>query len=226
LLSALVLRAADRPPLQHTNLGVSNGCFVETVVFLDHWKETAGTDAWARLLQWGAKEDEEVVMGHAVAICESKGALWSWDINFGWTKLAVDPAQKETADVVAKPVVAKYPRVTSRYPTFRFDFPQNPSATPPVGQPANENFAIRDASIVGEKLARHRPVNVVRYSRLENGVAKESAVAVFLFHGRYCVYLPEIGTVPFRVRGGTENLRLVQELVRRGFPSASGFKKL
>jgi hypothetical protein len=223
------LRAAGQaptPPLQHVMMGVANGCFVETVAFLDQWNDKNGADSWARLLQWGAKEDEEVVMGHAVAVCEFKGALWSWDINHGWHKLAVDPAQRENAEMVAGPVLARYPRVTARYPTFRHDFPQSASTTLPEAQPANANLSVRDASIVGAKLARHRPVNVVRFTRLEQGEPKESAAVVFLFHGRYCVYVPEMGTVPFRLRGGTENLRLIQELLRRAFPSASSLRKL
>lgn len=224
--SPLAAAGTAAPPLQHAMMGVANGCFVETVAFLDHWQESAGPEAWARLLQWGAKEDDEVVMGHAVAICEARGALWSWDINFGWTKLPVDTAQREKPEVVAPPVLANYPRVNARYPTFRFDFPQTPGATPPVARPAHPNTSVRDASIVGARLARRRPVNLVSFKRLENGVEAESAAVVFLFHGRYCIYVPEMGTVPFRVRGGTENLRLVQELVRRAFPGASGFKKL
>ena len=55
------LRAAEKPPLPHEMMGVANGCFVESVVFLDHWHEVFGEEAWARMVQWGAKEDEEVV---------------------------------------------------------------------------------------------------------------------------------------------------------------------
>ncbi len=207
-------------------LGVANGCFVESVIFLDHWKEARGGEAWARLLQWGAREEEEVVMGHAVAICEAPGALWSWDINFGWTKLGVEPAQKENAEVVAAPIVKKYPRVTPRYPTYRIDFPQAPAPAAPSAQLTSTNPALRDASLVGERLARHRPVNVVRFSYEAGGAKKESAVAVFLFHGRFCIYSPEAGTIPFRARGGVENLRLIQDLVRRLFPGASGLEKI
>jgi hypothetical protein len=222
--------AADKktepPPLQHPMMGVANGCFVETVAFLDHWKQARGAEAWAKLLQWGAREEEEVVMGHAVAICESRGALWSWDINFGWTKLTISPDEKEKPEIVARPVVGKYPKVTWRYPTYRFDFPQTASATPPVPQLTNANRSIRDATIVGAKLAQKRPVNVVKFSWLENGQPKESAAVVFLFHGRYCIYASEMGTVPFRVRGGTENLRLIQDLLRRAFPGVSNVKKV
>jgi hypothetical protein len=38
--------------------------------------------------------------------------------------------------------------------------------------------------------------------------------------------VPEVGTVPFRTRGSVENLRLVQELLRRIFPGTGGLKKL
>jgi hypothetical protein len=226
LIPAGLLAAAERPPLEHAMMGVANGCFVETVAFLDRWKETSGSDAWARLLQWGAKEDEEVVMGHAVAVCEARGALWSWDINHGWSRLPVDVAQREDAGVVAGPVLAKYPRITARFPTYRFDFPQAASASLPVAQPANNNPSLRDATMVGARLARHRPVNVVTFKWSGNGQEKESAAVVFLFHGRYCIYAPEIGTIPFRVRGGTENLRLIQQLLRRWFPGLGEVRKL
>ena len=216
----------DKPPVQHAMMGVANGCFVETVAFLDRWNEARGADAWARLLQWGAREDEEVVMGHAVAICESRDALWCWDSNFGWTKLPVEAGQREDVAVVAAPVLKRYPKVTARYPTFRLDFPQTPSPVIPTAQLTAVNTALRDASIVGAHLAKRRPVNVVRFSYGPDEAKKESAAAVFVFHGRYCVYVPEMGTVPFRVRGDVANLRLIQELLRRAFPGVSGVKKL
>src|SRR6185369_16916122 len=97
-----------------------------------------------------------------------------------------DALQKENAEVVAAPILVKYPKISGRFPTYRMDFPQSPSDASPVAQPANENPSIRDASIVGERLARHRPVNVVRFSYSENGEKKESAAVVFVFHGRYC----------------------------------------
>ena len=207
-------------------LGVANGCFVETVAFLDRWNETQGADAWSRLLQWGAREDEEVVMGHAVGICESRGALWSWDSNFGWTKLQVGLEQRDNAAAVAAPVLRRYPKITARFPTYRFDFPQVAGGAAPAVQLTATNTSIRDASIVGAQLAKRRPVNVVRFSHGPDDAKQESAAAVFVFHGRYCVYVPEMGTVPFRVRGDVANLRLIQELLRRAFPGASGVKRL
>ena len=217
---------AEKPPLSHAMLGVSNGCFVETVAFLDRWSEATGGNAWARLLQWGAREDEEVVMGHAVAICEARGALWSWDSNSGWARLPVDPAERDHADKVAVPVLKRYPRVAALFPTYRFDFAQSPSGAPPKAQLTNTNTAVRDASIVGAQLGLKRPVNVVCFSYGNEDAKRETAAAVFVFHGRYCIYVPEAGTVPFRVRGDVANLRLIQELLRRGFPGVTGVRKL
>ncbi len=216
---------AEKPPLNHPMMGVANGCFVETVAFLDHWKQVNG-DAWARLLQWGARSEDEVVMGHAVAICEARDALWSWDINHGWNRLPVETAQRETVESVAAPVLKKYPKVSARYPTYRFDFPQTPAGTPPMADLANSNTALRDASVVGAQLSRARPVNVVRFTYGSGEEKRESAAAVFVFHGRYCVYVPEAGTVPFRVHTGVENLRVIQELLRRIFPGASDVRKM
>ena len=216
----------EKPPLQHAMLGVANGCFVETVAFLDRWSETHGPEAWARLLQWGAREDEEVVMGHAVGICESRGALWCWDSNLGWTKLPVDVGQREDVAAVAAPVLKRYPKVTARYPTYRHDFQQTPKPAAPAVQLTAASTAVRDATIVGAQLARKRPVNVVSFSYGPDEAKQESAAAVFVFHGRYCVYVPEIGTVPFRVRGDVANLRLIQTLLRRGFPGVTGLKKI
>ena len=230
-LAATALPAAtpklEKPPLNHAMLGVTNGCFVETVAFLDHWHETFGAESWARMLQWGAKEDEEVVAGHAVALGEARGALWAWDINFGWTKLPVDPAVRGDAVEVSKPILAKYPKVTARYPTLRHDFPQSPGKAPgKAEQPGAAERSVRDALLVGQKLARHRPVNVVRFSYGAGESKTESAAAVFVFHGRYCVYVPEIGTVPFRVKTSVENIRVIQELLRRAFPGVTGVRKL
>ena len=218
----------DRPPLAHELMGVANGCFVESVAFLDHWQEAFGAEPWARMLQWGAKADEEIVAGHAVAVCEARGKLWCWDINFGWTPLAIDPAQRENTELVAAPILAHYPKISARYPTFRYDFPQAPAASPPVAQPGAENASLRDASIVAERLARHRPVNLVRFKlpAEDGGEAREGAAVVFLFNGRYCIYIPEFGTTPFRARGGVENLRLIHELLRRELPGASELQKM
>jgi hypothetical protein len=226
---AMVVRGATpaQPPLAHDLMGVANGCFVESVAFLDHWQEAFGADAWARMLQWGAKEEEEVVAGHAVAVCEARGKLWCWDINFGWKPVPVDAAQREDVAAVAKPIVARYPSVTARFPLYRSDFAQPAAAVAPVAQPAAENPAIRDATIVGERLARHRPVSVVRFDRPAGEAKAEGAAVVFMFHGRYCIYVPELGTTPFvRIHGSVANLRLLQQALNRLVPGVTGVRKL
>jgi hypothetical protein len=223
-LASLVM-AADKPPLPHTAIGVANGCFVETVAMLDAWQEKMGVEPWAKLLRWGAKEDEEVVAGHAVAVVEARGRLWCWDGNFGWTALGVDAAQREQVGAVVVPIVARYARVQAQYPSYFADFPQ-PAGAPIAAQVASPNMSVRDATLVGERLARHRPVNVVTFSYGPDDNRRASAAAVFVYGGRYCVYVPEIGTVPARGHGSVENLRLIQQTLRRMCPGTGAVTKL
>lgn len=216
---------APKPPLMHAPMGVANGCFVETVALLDAWRDAKGGEAWSRLLQWGAREDDEIVAGHAVAICDAGSGLWCWDVNFGWSKLPLDPAQRDEAAAVAVPVLKRYPRVAARFPLYRHDFPQTPGALASAALAAEPNAALRDARIVGARLAAARPVNVVRFTHGAGDDKRESAATVFLFHGRYCIYLPEMGTVPFRTRSSVENVRLIQDMLRRMLPGVTGVQK-
>lgn len=219
------MRAAEPAPPVHAPMAVANGCFVESVALLDAWHEKAGAEAWAKLLRWGAKEADEVVAGHAVAVVERQGKLWCWDVNFGWGPLVVDAGQRETAAVVAGSVAARYATGQAQHPLYMADFPQTPAAGP-AAQLTNANPAIRDASIVGERLARRRPVNVVGFTEGTGAAARENAAAVFVYGGRFCVYVPARGTVPFRVRGGVENLRLIQQLLRRMVGDVGVVRKL
>ncbi|MDP3071446.1 MAG: hypothetical protein Q8N18_14240 [Opitutaceae bacterium] len=214
-----------KPPFLHAPMGVANGCFVETVALLDAWRDAKGTEAWSRLLQWGARDDDEIIAGHAVAIVDEGGALWCWDLNFGWSRLPGEVAQRDEAALVAAPVLKKYPRVTAQFPLYRHDFPQTPGQLVSAALAVEPNAAVRDARIVGARLAMARPVNVVRFAYAEGERRRESAAAVFVFHGRYCVYVPELGTVPFRARGGVENVRLIQDLLRRALPGVTGVRK-
>lgn len=226
LLTGAQAATPEKPPLTHEMMAVANGCFVETVAFLDHWHERFGANAWARMVQWGAKAEDEVVAGHAVAVGEAQGRLWCWDINFGWRPVPVDAAKRENAEAVAAPIVARYAGISARFPLYRFDFPQAAEDAPPTAQPANPNPSFRDASIVGATLSEHRPVNVVRFLHGPTGQQQESAAVVFVFHGRYCVYVPEIGTVPFRARGSVENLRMIQQCLIRLLPGTNSVRKL
>lgn len=213
--------AAEKPPMSYVPLRVANGCFVETVAMLDEWQGKMGGEAWAKMLRWGAKEEEEVVAGHAVAVVEMRGKLWCWDVNFGWAALPMDAAQRENAETVVVPVVARYAKVKAQYPSYFADFPQAAGAAPKLTDPASGaegNAALRDVLAVAERLAHRRPVTVVTFSYGPEGSPRASAAAVFVFGGRYCVYVPEIGTVPTRARGGVENLRMIQTILRRMCP--------
>lgn len=227
LAATVLLHGADRPPMAYAPMGVANGCFVETVALLDDWHDAMGADAWARLLEWGAKDDEDALAGHAVTVCEARGKLWCYDINFGWRALPLDLGQRDDLPAVAAPIVARYPKITAVYPVYRYDLAQAAATSPPVAQLTAESAAVRDASVVGARLATHRPVNVVRFDYGPDESKAEGAATVFLFGGRYCVYTPMRGTMIYlRVRGGIENLRLIQELLRRLYPGVGAVKKL
>jgi hypothetical protein len=217
LMLGAALPAAERAPMPHAPLGVANGCFVESVALLDEWAEKRGADGWAKLLRWGAKEEEETVAGHAVAVVETNGRLWCWDVNFGWAPLSVDAGQRENVEAVVPPIVGRYTRVKAQYPLYMADFPQVAGASPVASERAAEkdNASLREALAVAERLARRRPVNVVTFTYGPEGNRRASAAAVFVYGGRYCLYVPEVGTVPTRAKGGVENLRLIQELLRR-----------
>jgi hypothetical protein len=221
--------AAEKPPLQYVPMGVANGCFVESVVFYDTVHETFGADVWCRVLQWGAKEDEEIVAGHAVAVFEQRGRLWCWDLNRGFAALSVEPAQREEVEKVAAPVLAKYPRITAYFPLYRYDFAQAPDPAPPDESRAvtQTDLVFRDALLAGARLAKHRTVNVVQFSFVADGESRQSAATVFIFHGRLCIYFPERGTVPFRSRAlAVQNLRLIQDAIRQQYRGAQSVKPL
>lgn len=226
LAMGVAARAAEVPPLKYEMMAVANGCFVESVAFLDAWQEKMGAETWARMLRWGAREEDEVVAGHAVAVCEARGRLWCYDINFGWSVLAAEAAQREDVQAVVTPIVAKYPRIKAEFPSYLSDFAQPPADAVPVAQLANPNPQVRDATIVAARLARHRPVNVVTFTWGTEEEKHASAAVVFLFYGRFCVYVPEKGTVPFRERAGVENLRVLRLLLLRMFPGARDIAKL
>lgn len=169
LLAGTWAWAAEAPPVAHQAMGVPNGCFVETVALLDDFADAAGASAWARMLQWGATEQDEVVAGHAVAVVESRGKLWCWDVNFGWSALTVSLAQREDAAAVAVPLTARYPTISPKWPLYRSDFPQTPQA----GAKPPAMAAEGPAKTVAARLAKHRPVNLVEFSYAENGAPRK-----------------------------------------------------
>jgi hypothetical protein len=220
------LRAAPGP-FPYARMGVANGCFVESVAFGDELRARFGEETWYRLLQWGAKEADEVVAGHAVSVFEHRGRLWSYDINHGFTPLEVPLAQREDVAAVAKLATAPYlEKITPRFPIYREDFPHAPDPSPPA--PVDEGVEerdVRDAGLAAARLARHRVVSLVEFTYPKDGAAKRGAAVAFVFNGRLCVYSPAAGTFPFRVTAITvENIRQLQELLRRIHPGASNLK--
>jgi hypothetical protein len=212
------MAAADRPLFAYTQMWVANGCFVESVACYDAFHETVGDEPWARVLQWGAREDEAMVAGHAVAVFESEGTLWCWDVNHGWMRLPVSTAERDDADAVAAPILATYPKVSAVYPMLWDGGAQVPAPGPPAGEAGDGAEGLRDAETAAARLARHRPVNLIEVSHFENGQSKTSEAVEFAFGGRLCIYSPEKGTTIFRARGTVWNVHLTLEMVRRIFP--------
>lgn len=218
--------AADRPPLSYETLGVENGCFVESVACFDAFHESFGAEAWGRVLQWGAREDEVMVAGHAVAVFESAGALWCWDVNHGWARLAVAVSERDDAAVVAGPITARYPRVTALYPVLWDDGGQAPAQGPQGAEPPDGGYDSRDARLAAGRLARRRPVNLVEFTQPGDGESRTGEAVVFVFGGRMCLYSPLKGTMIFRARSTVWNVRLTQEMLRRMFPGAERIRSL
>jgi hypothetical protein len=230
MVTALLLSSglqAGPGPFPYARIGVTNGCFVESVAFGDELRTRFGNEVWYRLLQWGAKEADEVVAGHAVVVFEHRSRLWSYDINHGFTVIEVPLAQRGDVAAVAKLATAPYlEKITPRYPIYREDFPSAPDPSPPV--PPGDEVAdrdLRDASLVAARLAKYRAVKLVEFSYPKEGVTKQGAAVAFVFNGRLCVYSSSYGTVPFRVTAITvENIRQLQELLRRMYPGASNLR--
>ncbi|HEV8073304.1 MAG TPA: hypothetical protein VGP21_04150 [Opitutaceae bacterium] len=224
-----VQAARVKPPFPHETLGVSNGCFVESVCFYDHYQEIFGADPWVRVLQWGAEENDVAVSGHAVAVFELRGQLWAWDINFGFLPLEVRLDSKDNITQVAAPLVAKYPGIVPQHLTYRYDAaPQQPETHLPEVLATHEVRAFRDATLAGARLGAHRPVNVMQFSYVDgSGDTLQSAATVFIFNGKVCIYFPEHGTFPFILPNLTIfNLRQLQWAIRQKYPGAYDLKSL
>lgn len=223
---ALPAHADPNPPFAYERLNVANGCFVESVACFDAFHEAFGDRGWVRVLQWGAKEDEVVVAGHAVLVFEASEGLWCWDVNRGWMPLSVAPAEKENAATVAGPIVANYPRVTALYPMYWNDEPPGPGQPPPGAATGETSQGWQPARVVAERLARHRPVNLVEYAMPGSGDATAGEAVVFAFGGRLCVYTPERGTTLFRAHGSVWNVRLVMEMIHRIVPGSGQIRSI
>jgi hypothetical protein len=220
--------AAVTPPFSHETLGAGNDCLVESVYFYDHVKELFGPNTWVRILQWGAKENDVVVGGHAVAVFELQGQLWAWDINFGFMPLNVPLESKENIALVMAPIVAKYPDIEPYHPMYRQDSSQQPELHLPEVLATNDVPAIREATLTGARLGLHRPVNVIEFSYPDGSGGKlQSAATVFIFYGQVCIYFPGEGTYRYIFPNLTVvNMRQIQWAIRQEFPGASDVHSL
>jgi hypothetical protein len=228
LLSLWPALHAGPGPFPHVQIGVANGCFVESVAMGDELRGKLGSAGWYRLLQWGAKEADEVVAGHAVMIFVYRAQLWSYDINHGYTPLDLPPAKREDVELVAKQATIPYlDKIVPRYPVYRRDFPQEPDENPPVPAEGMQERAVRDATLVAVRLAAFRPVTLVEFDYPKDGEMRHAGAVAFVYSGRLCIYTSPGGTVPFRTRAlSVENIRQLQELLRRMHPGASNLRVL
>ncbi|MEZ0217581.1 MAG: hypothetical protein ACAH89_10635 [Rariglobus sp.] len=223
-VSAAPPKAKTAPPFPYARMGVANGCFVESVAFGDALRTRLGGETWYRILQWGAKDEDEVVAGHAVLVFQTLGQLWSYDINYGLNALETPVTNRDNVAAVAKEATAPYvEKITPRFPLYREDFPQTPDAKPPAEFDGVVEKDLRDAGLVAGRLAKYRPVALVEFTYPTDGVPQRGAAVAFVYSGRLCVYSPAYGTVPFRARAlNVDNLRQLQEMLRRIHPGVSG----
>ncbi|MBC8040693.1 MAG: hypothetical protein H7Y06_09135 [Opitutaceae bacterium] len=222
-VSAAPPKAKTALPFPYARMGVANGCFVESVALGDALRARLGGETWYRILQWGAKEDEEAVAGHAVLVFQHLGKLWNYDINYGLNALETPVENRDNVDAVAKEATAPYMgKITPRFPLYREDFAQAADPKPPAEFTGVEESELRDAGLVAGRLAKHRPVALLEFTYPKDGVTRRGAAAAFVHSGRLCVYTATNGTVPFRVRAlNVDNLRQLQELLRRIYPGVS-----
>jgi hypothetical protein len=141
-------------------------------------------------------------------------------------RLTVDASERDDASVLAAPIVANYPRLTAVYPMMGEDGAQQPEAGPPGAEPTPAAVGAREAQLVAARLARHRPVNLIEVSQVENGETRTSEAVVFAFGGRMCLYAPASGTTTFRTRSSVWNVRLTLEMARRVFPGVERVRSL
>lgn len=208
LLGAILLgvfapeaRATTPPqetPFKFAPMNVANPCLVDSVRFADTYLggKRGGGARWVRVLRWGTLDDEyEAGPGHAVALFQWRGGLFVFDVNHGVRKLAVPVAQREDLYELTTAVFALYPEVRATGATLLDDSWTTRRPGLRGADAGTVTPGYRDAYRVAKTLAQHREVRLVRFTYREKGKARESGAAVFLFAGRFCVYVPERGTV-------------------------------
>ncbi len=219
LLLAAVVASAAAPrtqptPFKFAALGVANPCFVDSVVFADTYLggRKSGGSRWVRVLRWGTlEEDYTMGPGHAVAVFQWRGGLYVFDINNGVRKLMVPVARRGDLHDLTTAIYSLYPEVKPTGPALLDDSwtTRKPGLRGADKSPVTASY--RDALKAGKALAKTREVRLVRFSYAEKGKRRESAVAVFRFDGRLCLYVPERGTLVLpQVAAGLDDDALIR----------------
>lgn len=220
--------APEPPPFTYEPLRVRNSCFVESVHFYDMYRSRRdkADDDWVRVLQWGNQDgDFTLSSGHAIAVFTEKGELWSYDVNFGFSKLEVPVEKRADLSEVTPVVFSRYPQYRPVFARYRDDFHQTAPEKVPGFLFYHANQDVRDATRVASELGRFRPVSVVEYKYERDGKPHRSAVTVFIFGGRVCIYLPDGGTqISNPLVRSVDNLRWVSYVINKIHPGAKDFR--
>jgi len=217
-----------RAPLYYEPLMVRNACFVESVRLYDQYlgREIGGKGAWVKVLQWGSRErDDKIGLGHAVAVFTARGKLWTYDINHGFTELAVGVDRRADLTDVTPEIFARYPQQRPVLATYREDGFQQERTKVPENLFYHASQDVREVTKVASELGRVRPVKVVEFKFNEGGELKTGMAAAFLFGNRPCLYMPAKGTQIGRVRATTvDDLRLIGVMLKQLYPNATDVK--
>jgi hypothetical protein len=217
-----------RAPFYYEPLKVRNACFVESIRVYDQYlsRNIGGENGWVKVLQWGHREsDSKVGLGHAVTVFSWGGRLWTYDINHGFTQLAVAAERRADLTDVTPEIFAKYPHQIPVLATYWGDGFQQERTKVPEFLFYHANQDVRDVTKVASELGRNRPVKVVEFKFNEGGELKTGVAAAFLFGNRPCLYMPAKGTQIGRVRVTTiDDMRLLTVMLRQLYPNATDVK--
>jgi hypothetical protein len=179
-----------------------------------------------KVLQWGHRESaDKVGLGHAVTVFTAGGKLWTFDINHGFTALAVSPERRKDLMDVTPEIFAKYPRQRPVLAIYREDGFQQKRTKVPENLFYHASQDVREVTKVASELGRVRPVKVVEFTFTEEGALKTGVAAAFLFGNRPCLYMPAKGTQIGRSRVATiDDLPLIGSMLRQLYPNATHVK--
>ena len=218
--------SVDAGPFMFKRTDAANGCFIEAVRFHDqYFNNRRSRDGWLRVLNWGVKDGFTISQGHAVAVFEWKGRLLIYDINGGVIPLGVDPALRNDLTEVGPANFRRYPRYETTGAEYLIDIHrrQQPGLILPHDFPKAPKFhpLLRAAKAI----ARHRTVQVYRFTYTSGGREIESAALAFMFDGQLCLYVAEKGTlVNSGLLARIDNTRFIRARLERAFGEGSNVR--